>query len=84
MSTWIDLICPSLSRRTTTSSINALGIEYRYLYDGFYAPTDTQVLQTVDVLSDLFDDAFPINEYDDKKGYRGILFGRYDGMNSLQ
>ena len=46
---------------------------------GLFPPTDDRVVNTINVLSDLFNDIFPINEYDDLKGYGGILFGRYEG-----
>jgi len=55
------------------------GIALSYLKDGFLSPTDYRVVNTVQVLTNLFETTFPINRYDALKGFGGILFGRYDG-----
>ena len=56
-----------------------LSPQQRYEGDGLFPPTDDRVVETINVLSDLFEDTFPINNYDTLKGYGGILFGRYQG-----
>ena len=56
------------------------GLNNGYLDDGFLAPSDYRVAQTISTLNDVFNSMFPINTIDTRNGLGGILYGRYEGV----
>jgi len=67
----------SNNRQQDACVMNAFNVAYDE--DGFFGPLDGKCAATINVLNNLFQNAFPINKQDSVNGVPGVLYGRYQG-----